>query len=192
MSNATLDTIRKSVRPIDGKIHGVCEHESYKELPEYFQKYKPYTHKEVLEAMESKEWNIYMPLLELERTYDREYVESEFEAERFLESFGQAYIAVFTILKFKFFRFSWDYLNDKNKWSVFNTPKLERANEYTMLTLCYFFDQISYEDFERIDRFRGIRNALCHQLEHKYSLNEMKESLTNANDFISRELHGAP
>lgn len=153
MSNATFDTIRKSVRPIDGKIHGICEHIETDNLPVYFRKYKAYSHEEALKLVNSKEWNLSAPIQEIRTEYSWSFVLTQFNQGSIIEAFGHTYITVFSILKFKFLVHSKRYLNDDHKWRIFNTQKLEKANEVTMLTLCYFFDLISREQYETIDKY---------------------------------------
>jgi len=192
MSNGSLKTIRKSVRPIDGKIMGICKHGFMNPAPKCFENYKAYSHEETLNLMQSKAWNLYAPLQEIRRNYDFNDIYNKFENNLFIESCGRMYITVFSILKFKFYQFSFDFLKKEYKWKIFNSPKFEKANESTMLMMNSFFDLIDFETFEKIEKFRLIRNSISHSFEEKYTPQEIELSLRIMNEFIEKEFNSHP
>lgn len=183
--NGTYESLRKSVRPIDGKIYGVCEI-NYEEgkLPEYYKRHKPYSHSEILQVMNTKEWNLYGPMDELRKTYNWEYVTANFESHRYLEAFGHVYITVFSCLKFRFLIHSYDFLNDIEKWKIFKTNKFENANEVSMLQMCYFFDLISHSHYKSIDDFRVLRNSINHEFNTSVNHEVCGKALADMNEFI--------
>lgn len=192
MSNSTIDTIRKSVRPIDGKIHAICSHSKLDYIPDQFKKYKGYTHQETLELIQSKEWNIYNPLEEFNANYDFDNIIELFENGNLIEAVSRMHISLFTLLNYKFYLFSFSYLNQDYKWKLFKSNKLEKANESTILLLNTFFDLITKDQHDQIDRFRIIRNNLCHSFERKFEDVEIKKTLNQMNDFVREELKKHP
>ena len=192
MSNSTLDKIRKSVRPIDGKIHGICAHGKLEKTPTQFKKHKGYSHEETLELIKSKEWNLYKPIEELIADFDFSSILELFEQGHLIEAVSQMHIFLFNLLNYKFYLFSFDYLNQDYKWKLFKSNKLEKANESAMLLLNAFFDLITKSQHDQIDKFRLIRNNLCHSFEKKYENEDILQSINEMNEFIKEELKVQP
>lgn len=180
------ETLRTSVRPIDGKIHAVIKFTGSKPVPAYMSKYKQFDHKEILEAIRTPEWNLSQPIHDLQKRYDFTKILHDFEAGNCIQSFGEMYITIFQILKFKFFTHSKKYLNSPSKWKVFKERQFEDANEYAMLQFNFFYDLISEDEKNIIDRFRIKRNAMAHSFDHNYDKVELKSSLEELDEIVTK------
>jgi len=183
------DTLRKSSRPIDGKIHAVIKFTGSKPVPNYMSGYKQYSHEAILTALQSPEWNLWEPLQELKNRYSFKKILEDFDSGNIIQSFGEAYITIFQILKFKFFVHSMEYLDTEEKWKVLTGNRFEKANEYTMLELSFFYNLISSEEKKVIDDFRNMRNSVAHKFESQYSNDELKGSLIEIDKIIQKHLN---
>lgn len=182
-------TLRKSVRPIDGKIHAVIKFTGSNPVPEYMSSYKQYSHEEILEALNTPEWNLYLPIQELHKRYDFNKVMGDFNSGKIIQSFGEVYITIFQILKFKFFTHSIAFLDSEEKWKLFTKGnRFEKANESTMLDLNYFYNLITKEEKVTIDNFRNIRNDVSHSFETQYTPEELRESLNEVDKLVKKYL----
>ena len=183
------ETLRKSVRPIDGKIHAVIKFTGSKPVPEYMLGYKQYSHEEILKAIQTSEWNLTRPIHELQKKYDFKKVIEDFNSGKVIQSFGEVYIIIFQILKFKFFIHNIELLDNEDKWKLFTKgSQFEKANEYTMLELNYFYNLITKEEKEIIDDFRNIRNDISHSFETKYTIDQLKDSINGVDSIITKYL----
>ncbi|WP_338759728.1 hypothetical protein WAF17_12205 [Bernardetia sp. ABR2-2B] len=181
------DTMPKSTRPIDGKIHGVIEFLSSKPIPNYMEKHKKrgYSHEKALEVISSKEWNLYRPIEELRSKYNFDKILQDFNINRKIQAFGELYIIIFQILKFKFLMHNLDYLDSEEKWKAFSrSQRFEKANESTMLELNYFYNLISKSEKDKIDKFRNIRNSIAHSFDKTYTNEEMLNSLSEIKEIV--------
>ena len=186
------ETARLSVRPIDGKIYTVIKFMNSIPVPDYMNSYKEYTHEEVLNSLRTPEWNLHQPMLDLEADYDFKKVLVNFNDHNFIQSFGEMYITVFQILKFKFFIHSMDFLDDDNKWKIFSKgSRFEKANEFTLLELNYFYNLISKEEKDFLNLFRDTRNEVSHSFVIDPKLEEWREILTRVNELIIKYLSQA-
>ncbi len=183
------DTLRKSVRPIDSKIHAVIKFVRSKPVPGYMNGYKQYSHEETLRAVHTAEWNLTQPIHELQKKYDFNRIIENLDTGRIIQSFGEVYITIFQILKFKFFIHSMAFLDSEEKWKLFTKgSRFEKANEYTMLELNYFYNLITKQEKEIIDNFRNIRNAVSHSFETQFTLEQLRNSIGKVNKIISKYL----
>ena len=183
------DTLRKSVRPTDGKIHAVIKFTESKPVPEYMNDYKQYSHEEILKAIQTPEWNLTQPIYELQKKYDFDKIIADFEAGNIIQSFGEAYITIFQILKFKFFIHSKVYLDSEEKWKIFTKGnRFEKANEYTTLELNYFYNLITKDEKKLIDNFRNIRNDVSHSFETQFTFEQLRNSIDEVDKIIRKYL----
>ena len=180
------DTIRKSIRPISGKIHGILAFRGEKP-PSYMSKYKAYTAFEVREKVQTPDWNITQTIWSLMDRYDFNRIKADFDNGRIIQSYGELYITVFQILKFKFFTHHLSYLDSPEKWNLFiKGSRFEKANEYTMLELNFFYNLISQSELEIIDKFRNIRNDIAHSFDISFSREEMIIMMNSIDELISK------
>jgi hypothetical protein len=179
------ETARLSVRPIDGKIHTIIKFMPSTPLPDYMKSYKEYTHEEILNATRTSEWNLHQPIVDLQATFNFEKVLSDFDQQNYIQCFGETYITVFQILKFKFLIHSMDYLDDENKWKIFSKgSRFEKANEFTLLELNYFYNLISKEDKDFLTLFRNLRNDVSHSFVNDSKKDEWRNNLIEVNKLI--------
>lgn len=182
------DTLRKSIRPIDGKIHAVLKFTDTNPLPKYMKTYKPYSHKETLDSLNSPEWNLNQPIQDLIRKYDFDSIIEKFDSKNIIQCFGEMYITIFQILKFNFFLHSKKYLDSEDKWKLFKGNRFEKANEYTMLELNYFYNLITKDEKEIIDDFREKRNSISHSFDQKFTNEELRKSIEQTNIIVLKYL----
>lgn len=181
------DSMRTSIRPIDGKIHGVIKFVGSEPIPNYMRKHEKrrYSHKDALDLTNSKEWNLFIPIQDLRNTYNFEKILEDFNTNREIQAFGELYIIVFQILKFKFLMHNLEYLNSEEKWKAFSkSQRFEKANESTMLELNYFYNLITKTEKDKIDTFRNIRNSIAHSFDRSYTNEEMLNSLSEMKEII--------
>lgn len=172
---------RNSIRPIDGSIYELIQFED--SIPLSVSKFKGLRVSKMREYLNSsKDWNIVQPLEELRTEYSFEKIILNFKKKYYLEAFGKMYIFIFQLLKYLFFRHSFQYLQtDIKKWQVFKQTQFEGANEYTLLQMCFFYDLINSEDQKSIDSFRIVRNQIMHSYTWTYKDEELLKHLKQMN-----------
>jgi len=184
------ETIRESVRPIDGKIYTIFKFDGDKPLPQYMNSFKKhqFTHEQALNYIDSAEWNLGKPIEELRESYDFKKIKIAFEQEYYIQCLGEMYIFIFKILKFKFFIHHKQYLNSPEKWKIFKNNRFEKAKETALIELCVFYDLLTSEEKVLIEKFKDIRNNFSHGFDHKFGKKEIEESLAEIDNIISKNL----
>lgn len=184
------ETIRPSVRPIDGKIYTIFKFDGNKSLPQYMSKFKKHqlTHEQALNYVDSPEWNLHKPIQELKERYDFQHIKEVFEQGYYIQCLGEMYITIFSLLKFRFFIHHLQYLNTKEKWNIFKTNRFENSKETALTELCLFYDLITPEEIKVIEEFKNIRNDFSHSFEHRFSKEQIDESLTKLDTLVTKYL----
>lgn len=183
------DTVRKSIRPIGGRIHGIVSFSPTTTTPSFLSRYPKYSHAEILQAIRSHEWDLHHPINTLSDRYNYINLIHDFESGRIIESFGHMYITIFAILKYKFFIHHKSYLDSEDKWQIFiKGQRFEKSNEYSLLEMNYLYNLITPSERETIERFRTIRNDVTHSFDHSHTTSEMREVISKVNDIIQHSL----
>jgi len=183
MSNSTIDTVRKSMLPINNEI---CFLAKYTEpLPSFLSKYPKYTLEEIQIELEKPEWSYEKQIHMAISNYDLENVLELFEKGYHTEAFRISYITLFELFKIRLLIYNYLNIRVPKKWKIFER-KFLKANEETILTFSYYYDLLDENEFDSLSRFREKRNNLSHSFEKIFPENDYKQSLFEIDKVITR------
>ncbi len=189
---SSRETSRQSIRPIRGEYYVVVPFMTSLSIPEYmnsktYKQYRSYSNEEVRAELNKPEWNFNKEFEDLIVAYNVQGILDNFDNQNYIQSFGEMYIFIFQILRFKFFIHSKEYLDTEHKWKVFSSgSRFEKANENTMLELNYFYNLISKEDKDLIEKFRLIRNEVSHNFIEQPDKKRWRNSIVEIDTLIQK------
>ena len=179
--------LRKSIRPVKGKILCILDYSDKNKVPACMKKYTAYSHKKAREIVHTSDWDFGIEPISLRKRYDFEYIKELFNKELYIQSFGEQYITLFSALKLALLKEHHNYLNSISKWKVFKR-RFEKANEEFILNISFFFDLIDENEHDKINQFRDHRNQISHTFEIPIDKEVLLESQADVNMIIDRLL----